>query len=607
VSTNNDSIVILEPEDVAGAKSSEDPTVEVINTEPVVKVGPEIVTEETFLVEPVAVESEDKPDADVIITSVEVADTEPIAKVESEHQMVTPIATDTETTTKTGDIESDIRVELVGSPIVTDTLCSSEAEVVEMAIDVEPDTKVEEEFANASSAAANTESTKTTETEEQSEATDVAVAVTSTESVVKTEPGNQSVADTTVMTEVVESVIVTEPAVDKMELEDTSEATVVDEAASNSEVVIETESVVSTDASNISETPADSVPHVQVASENQSDARELDITNAFSQVSTESEQQENASDNEVNDFNADVTVDVAYTEVKSGVNDENAIAQPNVEALSNNPDAISVGSLTPTVARNVRQCFEFQSNLVSTPQDVDIIPKIRPSTPTKRETEKSNVSPDNIKRHLFDSPAAQKPTAVVRPTSGIKAIARPPTHFETDQQLHINNSSLTVDPPVEPAHDESKVEDEIVVPFQATSYNLDALTDPEINPFESRRVGIRNSFGISRSVQDVELGKETDHEQVTEAAAASVQETALDPVDEAVAEPFEEAVADPVHQTVVKAEKETSVPIQLTRSEPHTIWISSMILVTIPSKQKVREFASVLGRLSQLRKSRKKL
>jgi hypothetical protein len=172
--------------------------------------------------------------------------------------------------------------------------------------------------------------------------------------------------------------------------------------------------------------------------------------------------------------------------------------------------------LTPTVSKNVKKVFQCHSN--ATPQDAAVIPKIRPSTPTKRDVSvaSNDAAPaEMIKRHLFDSPS-QKPTAIVRPCNDLPEVDLINNSFKdetaaiatTEEHQQLNSSDKSENEQLTSEMDK-EVEERGGASLPISSgYDLDKLDDPNFNPFATKTVGIRNSFGTSEINEfDAEIEK----------------------------------------------------------------------------------------------------
>jgi len=215
--------------------------------------------------------------------------------------------------------------------------------------------------------------------------------------------------------------------------------------------------------------------------------------------------------NNVPEENVSKSIDISVHVENS---EEETVLKNSIVDQQKNEESSSL--LTPTVPKNVKKVFQCQSN--ATPQDAAAIPKIRPSTPTKRDVNvaSNDAAPaEMIKRHLFDSPS-QKPTAIVRPCNELPEVDLIKNSFKdetaaiatTDEQQQLNSSDKSENEQLTSEMDK-EVEERGGASLPISSgYDLDKLDDPNFNPFATKTVGIRNSFGTSEINEfDAEIEK----------------------------------------------------------------------------------------------------
>jgi hypothetical protein len=215
--------------------------------------------------------------------------------------------------------------------------------------------------------------------------------------------------------------------------------------------------------------------------------------------------------NNVPEENVSKSIDISVHVENS---EEETVLKNSIVDQQKNEESSSL--LTPTVPKNVKKVFQCQSN--ATPQDAAVIPKIRPSTPTKRDVNvaSNDAAPaEMIKRHLFDSPS-QKPTAIVRPCNELPEVDLIKNSFKdetaaiatTDEQQQLNSSDKSENEQLTSEMDKEVEEGGGASLPISSGYDLDKLDDPNFNPFATKTVGIRNSFGTSEINEfDAEIEK----------------------------------------------------------------------------------------------------
>ena len=235
-------------------------------------------------------------------------------------------------------------------------------------------------------------------------------------------------------------------------------------------------------------------------------------------------------------------------------------AEPEVDAIGAKQqiiDVVAESVLTPTLTKSgARKVFNLDQ-CGSTPQDVPLIPRVRPATPTKRDVAANDAAPESIKRHLFDSPTC-KPTAIVRPCKDEIATVAPAAAVTAQQgtaapQLPLgieSDKSATVEavivsaPIVAPAVDNEKNLDEEKLPVPSLGYNVDVHDFEVFSPKNNRS---KCSLAVAAAAAEE---KEDDGAKAVEAAL---------PAAVAVA-PFSSSTADAMEKGA--EEEEESLPVR---------------------------------------------